>query len=108
MNRSLALVALSCAALSGCAILQPTQVELVADHVSHLSQHFGPDPTCLGYNALGVAAHWTAGRASLDVSETFNPGRVNYLEHSVAYGALAGPREVFSARVGFAIWRKDQ
>lgn len=106
MNRSLALVALSCAALSGCASIQPTQVSLVADHVSHLSQHFGADPTSFGYDAVGVAAHWQAGRAYLDVSETYNLGPLTCFGQG--YAALWGPREVFSARVGVAVWRKDQ
>lgn len=91
---------LSLAALTGCAAM-PDKLRLVASHDSHLTQHFGPNPTDYGYNAVAVELGWKRGPWFLDVSE----GLV--LNHAAnggqEYGAMWGPREIFQARTGLEI-----
>jgi hypothetical protein len=98
---------LLCLLLSGCA-LAPDRVNIEAQHVSHLSQHFGPDPTNLGYEFLGVDVHWQAGRLGVDVAEGAVLGTCVDSATGIynCNGALAGPRETFNARVDYAIWTR--
>lgn len=84
--------------LSGCA-LAPQALRLEADHVSHLTQHapLTDHPTNYGYDSVNVVAHWTHSHWYLDVSE----GAVLEACDADYCGALAGPREVFTARAGY-------
>lgn len=93
-------------ALTSCATIEPNAVSLEAEHVSHISQHFGAHPTNFGYDDLMLAARWRRGRfhwrlADGMVLEAQDP-RVN----EKCYGGLWGPREVFEASAGYDIWRK--
>ena len=101
---TVAAMAAAALAVSGCATLSPDSVRAVAGHVSHASQHFGPDRTNYGYDTAGIEAHWQRGRAFLDVSESVNIDATSCSGHG--YGALWGPREVFQARAGLELWRK--
>lgn len=95
-------ILLAALALTGCA-LEPNSLRVEAEHVSHVSQHFGPDPTNLGFNAVMLEAHWQQGHAFLDVSEGINISpRLDSVVGPV-YGALAGPREIFQAKAGWEI-----
>lgn len=92
-------IAIIASSLSGCA-LAPNTVSPVIEHVSHLSQHFGANPTHYGYNQIALVAHWRLYRgAFLDVSEGYNPGSRN--SGGQACDALYGGHEVFAARVGY-------
>ena len=93
------LAAIAALAITGCATLRPNDVRLYAEHVSHISQHFGSDPKCYGYQTLNVSAEWRVKGAFLEVAEGYNlNGRSDWGE---GYGALVGPRETFSARAGW-------
>lgn len=94
--------------LSGCSALrtiEPNTLPVEFTHVSHVSQHFGPNPTNYGYDAFSIGAKWLPIKnLSLSVSEgvILEPGHCaanGALEH----GALDGPREVFTGRVAYEI-----
>lgn len=91
-------------ALSGCA-LEPNAVRFEAEHVSHVSQHFGTDTTNYGFDAISVVAHWQISHAYLDISEGINvsPEFDGNRVVGPVYGSLAGPRETFQARAGWEI-----
>jgi len=83
--------------------LLPDSVRAEIEHTSHISQHFGPDPTNYGYDAASLVAHWSLGRRfSLEVSE----GAVLESCKPSWCGGLWGPREVFQARLGYTIWSR--
>lgn len=91
--------------LTGCC---PVSLRPEVTHVSHISQHFSSDPTNYGYNDVALDLHLEPTRhMMIDVSDgiILNHGGSN---HGVQYtGAMMGPREVFSATVGWDIplWR---
>lgn len=93
-----ALIGLAALALTGCA-LAPNTVTPFVEHVSHVSQHFGPNPTHYGFEQIAVAARWKAKGAFLEMSEGYNPGSRN--SHGEACDGLYGGHEVFTARVGY-------
>lgn len=95
------IIVVLCNLLGGCSVLEPNKIGIEADHVSHISQHFGSDATNFGYNTLGVVAHWQSGNAYVDLSEAYNFG--SEFDDGRGYGALWGPRETFTGRVGYAI-----
>lgn len=84
--------------LSSCA-LAPNTVGPELAHVSHLLQHrpFTNHPENIGYQTIGVVAHWRAGGFYLDAGEAYN--------FAPTYGegcaGMCGGREVFSARAGY-------
>lgn len=86
--------------LSGCSCLEPNTVRLYAEHVSHATQHMGSDKTEYGYNTVNIELHYQRGGAFLDLAEGLN---LNAKSNWEEFGALAGPREVFTARVGYEI-----
>jgi hypothetical protein len=89
--------------LGGCA-LAPRQIAVYGEHVSHATQHFGDTRTDYGFDTVNVAAQWrTADGAGpfADVAEGYNlDSKWHYAGYDTV-GALIGPREVFSARVGW-------
>lgn len=94
------------ALLSGCA-LQPQSIDLIADHTSHISQHFQQSTGDYGYNVIGVAARWQEGRFALDVSDGVNVNGRQFTPNGTPYyGALIGSREVFNARISYSLWQK--
>ena len=95
--RNMAILAVL-ALLSGCAALAPDYLKAETAHVSHLSQHFGPDQTDYGYNQVGLLLGY-----SREVSG--GNGATAYLEIGEAYAhpKLDNRNEVFNARAGFII-----
>lgn len=91
--------------LAGCAALRPVEPDsasVVLTHVSHISQHaplshwVGSPTTNYGYQVASLEARWTHGQWWWSVSDGYLlPG-----------GWLPGPREVFSAQVGYTFWRR--
>jgi hypothetical protein len=83
--------------LNGCALV-PDYVKPEIEHVSHISQHFGPEPTNYGYNQAGIFVGY-----SRDVSG--GNGARAYIEagEAYAYPKLDNMHEVFSARAGFEV-----
>ena len=93
--------------LTGCASVQhavePTSIRVYAEHVSHLTQHapIASEPTDFFYNTMNVEAHWQHKGVFLDVAEGVSlQGRDTHVPWQ-EYGALIGPREVFTARAGY-------
>lgn len=98
MKAQIAIISLC--ALSGCSALRPHSVLIEADHVSHISQHFGPNPTNYGFDSINVGLKWTPTKHTyFEILE----GAVLEKKDGEAYGALAGPREVFTAKAGIEI-----
>lgn len=87
--------------LNGCA-LAPTYVAPELEHMSHLTQH-GVMGTHNEYikDAIAIAqvtAHWDVGQAFLEVSEGI---ALNRKSGEYAYGEIYGPREQFTAKIGY-------
>lgn len=97
------LAALACAFSSGCC-LAPNTVRTEVQHVSHLTQHFGPDRTNMGYEAFNVVAQWRKGGAYLDVGDGVN---VSPRDGYRCIGGMCGPREIFTASVGYVFQVKQ-
>jgi hypothetical protein len=84
--------------LTGCATLEPDAVRVEATHISSISQHFASPPTNYGVPVIpSVELHWQHGPVFVDMSEGYN---WRYRDG----GALPGPGEVFTGRVGYE-WR---
>lgn len=80
--------------LAACA---PTRVRVEIEHLSHATQHFGPNPTNYGVDVAQVVGRWDRGGAYLELGE----GLVLEPCTKTVCGSLAGPREVFTGRVGY-------
>jgi len=94
-------VAIAGALLTGCS---HTAVLLEADHVSHASQHapFTREPTDYGYESLNAGLRWRPVQGlTVDALEGAVLNR-HYCDTN-SYGAMVGPREVFTARVTYEI-----
>lgn len=90
------------ALVSGCAALEPNSVRVYAEHVSHVTQHFGSDPTNYGYDQVAAEVHYQRGGMYLNISEGINVDpqlKANII--GPVYGGLAGPRETFQAQAGY-------
>ena len=77
---------------------------LEADHVSHASQHapFTREPTDYGYESLNAGLRWRPVQGlTVDALEGAVLNR-HYCDTN-SYGAMVGPREVFTARVTYEI-----
>lgn len=83
--------------LTGCC-LAPNTVRLQAEHVSHASQHFGPNRTNIGAELVGIAAHWQTGGWFATAEEAYN---LSPADGHTCNGGLCGNREVFEAQVGY-------
>ena len=86
-------VVLFSAFIQGCTALMPNTISLEQAHISHISQHFGNNPTNYGIDTLNIVARWQSGNAYAEVSEGA----------TIGCERLDGMREVFSARVGYSI-----
>lgn len=93
--KTLACLAALC--LSGCC-LAPQTIRTELEHVSHATQHIGSDRTHMGAELVAVVARWRKGGAYLDVSEGYN---VTPADDHLCIGGICGPREVFTAAVGY-------
>jgi hypothetical protein len=100
--------ALIVACIAQGADLRPDSVDVELDHVSHVSQHFGPDPTVYGYDVVGFAARWNYKRASVTIVEGAIIERCYMAGPSnPECGAMVGRnRELFQARVSYTLWSK--
>lgn len=88
-------------AVSGCA-LAPTYIAPELEHMSHITQH-GAMGTHNEYikDAVAIAqitAHWDVGQAFVEVSEGI---ALNRKSGEYAYGEIYGPREQFTAKIGY-------
>jgi hypothetical protein len=107
MRRAIAvcfLLTASVAALTGCALL-PDYVGPELTHGSHISQHFGPDSTNYGSDALGATLEWSKpnGGPYLELHDgvTLEPRWTN--GNLSGHGETLGKgREEFQGRFG---WR---
>lgn len=99
MSRILAIPALL--ALVGCAAIEPNSVRVYAEHVSHVSQHFGTDATSYGYNSINLEVHYQKDGYYLDVAEGINLNSQDKAAAGPCYGAMYGPREMFTAKAGY-------
>lgn len=86
--------------LTGCATLLPDAITAEVAHESHATQHepCTNHPTEYGRNTIGLAARWERGRFFGEVSE-------GYSFHG--NDGSPAPKDVFEARVGVDIWRKN-
>lgn len=92
-------------AASGCA-LAPTYVAPELEHMSHLTQHepFSDHPTRYGANIAQVTAHWDQGLLYEELSEGINLNQ--HYDQSNSCGEIMGPREQFTAKIGYKIMVK--
>jgi hypothetical protein len=94
-----------CLLLGGCALI-PDYAGPEMTHESHVTQHFGPDPTNYGSETIGLTAVWTkpGGGPFAQVTEGLALGSC-----TAGYcGEIAGPREQFTATVGWLFRVKPQ
>lgn len=98
MLKLIAAAALS-AALTGC-VLAPNDIRADLQHDSHTTQHepFTSHPTNMGAQSVNLTAEWRAGHAFIDVREGYN---VTPADKYPCIGGICGPRELFSASVGY-------
>lgn len=94
-------IALLALALTGCAAL-PDTVRPEYEHMSHATQHFGANHTNYGANMASIILHWDAPKNTyVEVGEGLDLDR-HYRDIN-SYGAIIGPREEFTFRVGMNI-----
>jgi len=93
--------------ITGCA-LTPERVNLEVQHTSHITQHFSSAYAGrhYGYDAAGLDLRWQYKRVGADIFEGAVLGSCSFDEVVDHCEALAGPREVFSARIDVALWSK--
>ena len=105
MHKTAGLIAALC--ISGCAI-EPNTVRVEGEHLSHLTQHFGADPTHFGLDSVSVVAHWgkPAG-AFLELGEGIELDRAMRVNGDREIGAFFGPRELFTGRIGYTFKLKE-
>jgi hypothetical protein len=86
--------------LTGCAVM-PDTIAPEIEHMSHATQHepFTNEPTHYGVEILQATAEWNVGRAYLRVSEGIALDKRN--PYGEAYGDIYGPREQFTAAIGY-------
>lgn len=75
----------------------PNTLTVDTQHVSHISQHFGPNPTNYGYQDLVLMARWDFGTFHVELGEGYNfvprDGQV--------CAGLCGPREMTVVNIGY-------
>lgn len=89
--------------LDACA-LAPNVIRPELEHMSHLTQHqpFTNEPTHYGTNMAGVTAEWKIAKHwQVEVNESIALPGDQHCANS--WGEIYGPRESFSARVGYNI-----
>lgn len=94
--------------LSGCA-LAPVSAPIEITHVSHLTQHFERLKTDFGYDTVNVGLKWAPSPGlSIKIEEGIgldSESHINtrYYGNQPAFGALLGPREVFTGSITYEI-----
>lgn len=84
----------------GCAVV-PNRITPEIEHMSHASQHIGPNRTEYGSEIASVVLHWDLPEhVTLELAEGVD------LDHrwpaQEGYGEILGPREEFTARIGYS------
>lgn len=108
--KTILLTAFITSSLTGCAVEQvmlPSTVSVELNHTSHVEQHFEPQPTNYGYDALQLNLHWAEGRAYLDLADGVVLGPCQGVGEYRSCESLDGPREVFTARAGIVLFAKE-
>ena len=96
-----AVILLSVLAVDAC-VMAPDSVRPELEHMSHLTQHepFTDRPTKYGSDLVNVVAHWdTPAHTYFEIAEGISIDRRDRWTQS--YGELVGPREEFSAHIGY-------
>jgi hypothetical protein len=105
MLRNISAALAAACLLSGCASLLPDYAGPVLTHESHISQHapFAADPTNYGSEVLGVTAIWTKpdGGPFVEITDGVTLGPQWTVPGAAGYGEVLGPRESFSATLGY-------
>jgi hypothetical protein len=99
MNTRTVLLGVAALTLSGCA-LAPNTIRTEAEHISHASQHFGANRTNMGSESVNVIAQWRFGNAYIEAGEGYNLSPAE--RGKPCDGGLCGPREMFTAAVGYS------
>ena len=104
---AIALAVFICASATGCAALVPNSITPELEHLSHASQHhpFTENPARYGANLANLVLRWDLGsRLHLDLAEGASLdkryAKPQYAQDSC--GEVEGPREEFSARIGYS------
>lgn len=84
--------------MQGCA-LTPNYIEPEIEHMSHATQHepLTNNPTHYGAEIASVVVGWDVHNVSIQLAE----GVALDKKYPYSYGEIEGPREEFSARVGY-------
>ena len=93
--------ALVAGAVSGCMAVLPNTISPEVEHMSHITQHrpFTDHPTDDGALILGATARWNLGRVYVEIAEGFDVCPHHMPDDAV--GEIVGPREEFTARIGY-------
>lgn len=98
--------------MTGCAALVPDSIRPELEHMSHATQHqpFTNHPTDFDGELASVFAHWDIHGAYLEVGEGVILNRLSAKnsQGETAYGEIEGPREQFTARVGYVFELKHK
>jgi hypothetical protein len=82
------IIAVILGTLSGCSIL-PDSIPVEAQHLSHVTQHFGSHPTNYGTNVLFIGAKWEHGPVTFEVKDGYSTNlydhRHEMFESSIKY-----------------------
>lgn len=57
--------------LSGCAVM-PDSIPVEVQHLSHVSQHFGRNPTNFGFEAVFIGAKWDRGPVQFEIKDGYS------------------------------------
>lgn len=106
--KTILLTAFITSSLTACAVepMLPSYAAVEVNHTSHIEQHFQPEPTSFGYNALQLDLHWTQGRFYLDLADGVVLGSCTGVGEYRSCEGLEGPREVFTGRAGIVLFAK--
>lgn len=88
--------------IEGCAVV-PDSIRPEVQHMSHISQHFGSNPTNYGATTVEVMAHWDFPHSYMEVGEGIAVNKRWTVPPDYGYGEISGPREEFIARAGLII-----
>ena len=91
-----------CICLTGCAVA-PDYVRPELYHDSHITQHppFTATNGHVGSSGVGITAEWQINRLQIELNESVNLCRGWTMNGVNGYGETQGPREEFSARIGY-------
>ena len=97
-----------CLLLTACAAA-PDVIRPEIEHMSHATQHppFVAVNENYGANLAGITAEWKLRDIHIELNESVNISHGWSGNGIRGYGEIEGPRESFSARVGYDIHVKD-